>query len=277
MLDTATNPFMWQRFLGRLFWRFILVVAAWGIGAGTTFFFKQDVLQWLMIPADGRLSPFPDGLPVFMQPTGALTATFGVASKGGLVTAVPVLIYSLYTLFARALPKKLRIGRVVASICLILLAFFLLGAAFAYYVVIPRMLDFLLGFGEGIAVPLISIEEYLGLLFNMVFWFGVIFQLPVAMFLLAKLDIMGYQQLRRIRRAVSIFAIILSIIITPTFDGFSMALMAVPIYVMYEVGLFCAWLAKPEAGNYMFLKSLWRLMKLPVTAPRSLYRKIKWW
>lgn len=192
-------------------------------------------------------------------------------------------MYSLYTLFTPILPERIRLVYKIFAPASAL--FFIAGAVFAYYVVMPRMLTFLLGFSEGIAIPFIEIDAYLDLLFNMAFWFGVIFQVPLAMFLLAKLDIVGYRRMRRIRRGFAIFAIIASIIITPTFDGISMAMMAVPMYVVYELGLFLAWMARPEEGNYLFIKSVyygvrWTLRRPIVTyrwmigLPARLWRKI---
>ena len=73
---------------------------------------------------------------------------------------------------------------------------------------------------------------------------------------------------------MGIFVVILSIVITPTFDGFSMLMMAGPMYVVYEVGLFLSWMARPEEGNYLFLRSLWAVVNSPVRAVRWAYRKV---
>lgn len=254
-----------------------------GIGTGSTFFFREEVFRWLLIPAGGKLSPFPGGLPVFTDPTGALSATFSVAFRGGMIVAYPVAAYSIYTLLRPMLPSRYR--RVFIIFAPASYIFFFGGAAFAYYVMMPVMLGFLLNFSEGVAVPLIGVGEYLDLLFSMAFWFGVIFQIPLAMFLLTKMGIISYHRFRTSRRIVSIFAIILSIVVTPTFDGVTMLMMAGPIYVVYEFGLFLSWLAHPEGGNYMFIKTIsnavawvYRKVKAVVLAPwrvtRWLYRKV---
>lgn len=226
----------------------------------------------MLIPADGRLSPFDGGLPVFTDPTGALSATFSVALRGGLIGAYPVAVYNLYTLMRPVLPPRYR--RVFVIFAPASYLFFLGGAAFTYYVMMPVMLGFLLNFSEGVAVPLIAVERYLDLMFSMAFWFGAIFQIPLAMFLLVKLNVVSYRRFRSNRRLVGIFAVILSIVITPTFDGLTMLMMAVPIYVLYEFGLFLAWTAHPEAGNYMFIKSIAHVVTSPVRAVRWLLRKL---
>lgn len=187
--------------------------------------------------------------------------------------AYPVGMYSIYTLLRPILPSRYR--RVFIIFAPASFLFFMGGAAFTYYVMMPVMLRFLLNFSEGVAVPLIEVERYLDLLFDMAFWLGVIFQVPLVMFLLTKFNIVSYQRFRKSRRLVSIFAVILAIVVTPTFDGVTMLMMAVPIYVVYEFGLFLAWLAHPERGNYMFIKSAWSAVTSPARAVRWAYRKVR--
>ncbi len=163
---------------------------------------------------------------------------------------------------------------------------FLLGAAFAYFVLLPTGLQFLLNFGTGVAVPVIVLDEYISLLTAMVFWLGVVFELPITMYLLAKMQIISYLRLRGLRKYVPVAAFILSAIITPTFDVFNQTLLAVPMIVLYEVGLFLSWVAWPEQGDYLFVKKIragigWVLRKIrfvigyPVVKVRWIYRKIR--
>lgn len=278
---------MWRQLAGRVWWRFFWTAVLFGIVTGTAFLYRQQVFGWLLVPADGRLSPFPGGLPVFSDPVDALRAVFGVAAKVGLIAVYPFALYNIYTLFRPVLPPRYRrvflIFAPASYIC------FLGGAAFVYYVMMPVMLSFLLNgrFTEGIAVPLIDVGKYLDLLFTMAFWFGAIFQIPLVMFVLSKWNIagFGYQRFRRLRRRVGIFAVILSIVVTPTFDGATMAMMAAPIYLLYEFGLFLSWAARPSDGNYLFIKSIGRAIRwvyrkvkavvlAPVTVPRWLFRKV---
>jgi len=164
-------------------------------------------------------------------------------------------------------------------------ACFLCGAAFAYIVMLPTGLRFLLNFGDGVAVPMILIDEYINLLTAMTFWLGVVFELPIAMFLLAKLRVVSYLRFRRLRKYVPVTAFILSAILTPTFDIVNQTLLAVPIIVLYEVGLFLSWAAWPEQGDYLFIKKIRsgvaRVLRrvrivvgFPVVKARWIYRKV---
>ena len=105
------------------------------------------------------------------------------------------------------------------------------------------------------------------------------------MFLLAKMRIVSYLRLRGLRKYVPVSAFILSAIITPTFDVVNQTLLAVPIIVLYEIGLFLSWIAWPEEGDYMFVKKIragigWTLRKIrfgigyPVVKARWVYRKV---
>ena len=234
----------------RLFW----VLITFGAGTGGTWYFREAVFGLLLAPAGGNLSPFGDGLPIFTSPTAMMGATIQLAIRGGVIAALPVLTLSVYTLFSSLIPPQQR-RFLVIFLPATVLSFFL-GAAFAYFVMLPTGLQFLLNFGTGVAVPLIVLDEYIALLTAMIFWLGVVFELPIAMFLLAKMRIISYLRLRGLRKYVPVAAFVLSAIITPTFDVVNQTLLAVPIIVLYELGLFLSWLAWPAQGDYMFVKKI---------------------
>ena len=234
----------------RLFW----VLITFGTGAGGTWYFREAVFSFLLVPAGGNLSPFEGNLPIFTSPTAMMGATIQLAIRGGVIVALPVLVISAYTLFSSLIPPQQRRFLVIFLPATVLC--FLLGAAVAYWVLLPTGLKFLLNFGTGVATPVIVLDEYISLLTAMVFWLGVVFELPITMYLLAKMQIISYLRLRGLRKYVPVAAFVLSAIITPTFDVFNQTLLAVPIILLYEVGLFLSWLAWPEQGDYMFVKKI---------------------
>ena len=268
-----------RRIRVRLFW----VLLAFGAGAGGTWYFKEAVFSLLLAPAGDNLSPF-DGQPVFTSPTAMMGATIQLAIRGGVIAALPVLVVSVYTLFSSLVPPQQRRFLVIFLPATVLS--FLLGAAFAYWVLLPTGLRFLLNFGDGVAVPLIVLSEYIDLLTSMILWLGVVFELPIAMFLLAKMRIVSYLKFRGLRKYVPVAAFILSAIITPTFDVVNQTLLAVPMILLYEVGLFLSWLANTEEGDYLFVKKIrsgltkvLRGVKVvigsPVVAIRWVYRSLR--
>ena len=273
----------------RLFW----ILLTFGTGAGSTWYYKEAVFALLLAPAGNNLSPF-DGLPIFTSPVAMMGATIQLAMRGGFIAAFPILLISIYTLLSPLIAPQQR--RFLVLFLPVTVVCFLCGIAFAYFVMLPTGLGFLLSFGTEIAVPVIIISDYIDLLTAMMFWLGVVFELPIAMFLLSKLRIVSYLRFRRLRRYVPVTAFILSAVLTPTFDIVNQTLLAVPIILLYEVGLFVSWLAWPEEGDYMFVKKIggglawvrrkiraglvWTLRRVrivvgfPVKKVRWVYRKV---
>ena len=270
----------WARLGRRIFKRLLLIVIVGMVFAGVAWRFSTDIFQWLLIPAEGRLSPF-DGMPVFLAPAEMFGVTVGLSFRVGILAAFPVLVVSIYTLFSQWLPPGWRtfIKIFVPSIFLA----FTGGVAFVYYVILPTSLAYLLNFGEGVAVPLISVTNYFEMVLSLMFWVGVLFELPLAMYLLARLRLVSYRAFKWARLAVWFFAPILAAIITPSFDTLTWTMVMVPLILLYEAGLFLAWTAHPEDGNYFWLRSarrgiswllrpVWFVVRLPGRAWRLVTR-----
>jgi Tat protein translocase TatC len=178
-----------------------------------------------------------------------LGMTIHLSIRGGVVAALPVLTFSVFMLIRPLLAPQYR--RFATIFIPALFGCFVGGAAFAYFIMLLTGLNFLLHFGTGVAVPLITITEYMSLLTAMMFWLGVVFTLPLAMFLLAKFRVVSYSRLSRFRKFLPVTAFVLSALITPTFDIVNQTLVAVPIIILYEVGLFLAWVGgQREEGSY---------------------------
>jgi sec-independent protein translocase protein TatC len=239
------------RFARRIRFGLLGVLLAFGTGAGLTWYFRVTIFGWLTDPADGMLSPH-QGLPIYTSPTEILSTTIKLSLTGGVVFAIPVLVGTVFYLVRPLLKRNER--RLVALFLPAILLCYLAGVSFAYFVMLPVGIAFLLHFGEGIAVPTIRISEYLSLVITLIFWLGVIFELPLLIFLLAKLRLVSYQRFKRVRKFVPPAAIIISAILTPTMDIVNQLLLAGPIIVLYEVGLMLAWLAQPGKGRFVIRK-----------------------
>ena len=234
--------------------RLLYVLVSLGVGSATTWYFKTEVFHLLLTPANGALSP--DGQPIFTSPTEMFSATLDLVMKGGLLTAIPVAAFHLYRLVSPLLGKRPR--RLIKGYAALGLALWLGGTAFAYFILLPTSLRFLLHFGTDIATPMIRITEYMALAMAMLFWLGIVFELPLIMMLLAHLRLVSHKQFRKVpRRYILIAAFILGAIITPTFDAVNQTLVAVPLIVLYEVGVFLAWVVRPK-GLAESNKKPWR-------------------
>tara|TARA_Y100000310_G_scaffold332474_1_gene408132 strand:- start:832 stop:1614 length:783 start_codon:yes stop_codon:yes gene_type:complete len=255
---------------------------AFGVGAGASWFYRADVFAFLLAPAGEMLSPY-DGKPVYTNPIGMMGATLHVSMKVGIATAFPVFWVSVLTLLKPWLPRQ--VWHFIAIFVAVTSACFLVGNAFVYYVMLPVGLGFLLNFGADIAVPMIQISDYLNLLSSLMLWVGVVFELPVAMFLLTKMDVIAYRQFRRFRKFLPAAAYLLAIILTPSFDAITTTMVAVPIVALYEVGLFVSWLANTGDADYLFAGKVVRGFSWALRRPVLAYHKVRsllmthglWW
>lgn len=258
-----------RRISYRVFWSFV----AFGAGVGFAFYHKQTIFLWLIAPANGQLSPF-EGLPIYTSPIAMVGSTISVVSKAGFVTAFPVVVYSVLSLFKPLLPKRLY--KFIWAIVLAASISYLAGGAFVYYVMLPVGLGFLLSFGTDIAVPVIDITEYMDLLSALMFAMGLVFLIPIGMFLLAKLNLVRYQHFKVARWFVPLFAGFLGIILTPTTDGINFLMVGLPVLLLYEIGLFSTWVVAPHEGNYLWLGTTGRGMRKVRRQMGRIWRVLVW-
>jgi len=156
--------------------------------------------------------------------------------------AFPLLVYQLVMFVSPGLtPKEKRY--LYVSMPGIFLAF-VAGVAFGYLILLPPAMRFLLTFNTDIASPFISIGDYINLMVNLLFWLGIVFETPVVMFMLAKLRVVTYKTFTRGRKLAVILAFILGAMITPTFDPINQSLVAIPIVMLYEIGILLARFAR---------------------------------
>ena len=218
----------------RLTWSAIAVA----ITTGIAFAFHQQILSLLMVPAQG-FANIPNQKPIYTD----ITEFLGIAAKAsllvGLFAALPFVLYQVVMFVAPGLKPKER--RYLYGLLPLSLIAFVAGAAFGYRILFPPAVRFLLGFGSDVATPFIGIGNYVNLMLSMLFWMGIVFETPVILFFLAKIGVVTPEFLARNRRWAVVVAFILGAIITPTFDPVNQSMVAVPIIVLYEVGI---WLAK---------------------------------
>jgi sec-independent protein translocase protein TatC len=119
---------------------------------------------------------------------------------------------------------------------------FYMGTAFCYAVVLPSGIKFLLQYQTENIKPMISLSAYISFFFTFIFVFGVMFELPLIMFVLGRLGILTVKTLNKQRRFFILANSILSAVLTPTPDVFNMMLTMIPMQVLYELGVIIVWL-----------------------------------
>ena len=195
----------------------------------------QDFVQRPAIDALERVRPDDPARLVQLDITEGWTVTAKVSVMVGFAAAFPVVLYQVIMFVRPGLKRNER-----RTLYLLLpggTLLFIAGAAFAYYLVIPPAIHFLLQFGGEIALVTPRLSSYVSLVSTLVIWMGLIFELPIVMFLLAKLGVLRPESLSKQRRWVILFAFVLAAIVTPTVDPVTQTMVAAPVVVLFELGL----------------------------------------
>lgn len=153
---------------------------------------------------------------------------------GGLLLASPVIFYQIWRFVAPGLYQHEK--KVLLPFSLLSSLFFLGGGAFGYFVVFPPAFAFLLGYANDFLTPMPTVSEYFTLCLKLLIAFGVVFELPLFLVLLARVGLVDAAFLRRHRRYAILLAFVLAAILTPP-DVASQLMMAVPIVILYEISI----------------------------------------
>ena len=223
----------------------VLLVAAVGLFAFKDFLFdglilapsKSDFFLYKWIGADFSLSL------VNIE----VTAQFMIHMKMALLCAVvltfPYIIYQVWKFIAPALYENEK--RKVGNAFLFASGLFYLGVAVGYVLIFPLMLNFFADYQVSSAVPnQFSLSSYISLLTSMVLTFGIVFEFPTVVALLSAIGILRKEAMRKYRRHAICAIVILAAVITPSGDPFSLAVVALPLYLLYEFSVF---ICKSEA------------------------------
>lgn len=202
---------------------------------------SQYLFAFLVRPLTAAL-PAGSHLAMLRVQEGFLTY-LKIALLGGVFLASPVILYQAWKFVAPGLyPQERRyVWPFVGTATL----FFFAGAAFAYWVVFPFGFRFLLGYAAGDIQASISMDAYLGFATRLLLAFGAVFELPVVVFFLAKMGLITYRPLARGRGYALVVIFVVAAILTPP-DVFTQVLMAVPLYVLYEISILVAKIFGPE-------------------------------
>jgi sec-independent protein translocase protein TatC len=156
---------------------------------------------------------------------------------GGFMLALPVVLYQVWAFVAPGLyshEKKLVLPLVITSTVL-----FFIGVAFCYFIVIPGMSQFIQAFAPSAITAAPDIEQYFGFVLTLFFVFGIAFEVPVAVIVLARIGVVTIEQLRRFRGYFIVVAFVIAAVVTPP-DVISQLALAIPMCILYEVGIVAA-------------------------------------
>jgi len=195
--------------------------------------FTSKIMALLIRPAGGLK-------PIFLRPTELFFTYFKVALVGGLVLALPYIIFQILAFVAPAMenPKEKRtfrnlvfVGTIPGTI------FFLVGMAFCYTVMLPFALRYLSTFGSDIAEPAWTIAAYITFVLTFLVGVGLVFETPLVMFVATKLGLISTRQYLSYWRHAVVLIFVVAAVVTPTPDPLNMALVAAPLLLLYGLGI----------------------------------------
>ena len=230
------KPLTLVEHLSELRKRIIIALAVLAAATLVSFSFSAQALGVLKMPAYGLIGK----LAVF-SPQEAFLIYMRIAFLSGFIIALPVILYQAWIFISPALEEKFRKGSGnFIGFCFLA---FILGCVFAYFVLIPPALRFLLSFAKGDLVPVISASQYISFMVTLIFGCGLVFEMPVLSFILARLKVLKPSFLRSKYKYAVVIIFIAAAVITPTTDIFNMTLLAIPMLLLYEISIWVAKLA----------------------------------
>jgi sec-independent protein translocase protein TatC len=226
--------------LGELRTRIIKVAAVFVLAAIVTWFFRETLFYLLLEPAGDKFQ----GKRLFVTSVGEqFVSDMKLALWGAFVLSIPVLLYQAWAFVAPAVGEM---GRVTTYILITLASsLFLAGIAFGYFFVLPAGLNFLLGWDTERYQTIITPSFYLAFTTRFLLACGIVFELPAATYVCAKLGLIDANLLKKYRKHAVVGNTVLAAAITPSPDPFTMVMLAVPLIVMYELSIVIARYVNP--------------------------------
>lgn len=215
------------------------------------FNYSEEIFRSIMFPLKYNLSfsvknPFISIIPqeklsqttklVFLAPAEAFWMSMKVSFVAALVLALPVIFYQLWKFISPGLLAKEK--KYVFPFVISATGLFVAGALFCFFMVLPFAMGFLLTYKLGdVLMPMLSVGLYVDFCLKFILAFGAVFELPVVIIFLTRMGIVTTKTLAKNRKYAVLVAFILAAILTPTPDIFNQTLMAIPIIILYEIGI----------------------------------------
>lgn len=249
MPDNGKQMSFWGH-LEELRKRIVNSLIAVTVGFVVCFNYSEEILGLLLLPMNAKLG-FQDRFPFLVFIAGekaqelyftTLTEPFVSHLKigliAGIILAVPVLLHQLWIFISPGLlPKERRYARHFVFFSTL---FFAAGVLFCFFFLLPFAVPFLMAYKTEHLKAIIKIGEYIDFTLKFLLAAGAVFELPLVIILLSRLGIISPAWLAKHRKYAFLTAFILGGILTPTPDVFNMTLMSLPIYLLYELGIFGA-------------------------------------
>ena len=220
-------------------WRIFKALASVATAATGVFVFNGPVIRVLEAPLHAPVGPFGGAAPqvqlIFTSPGEYFMAAVKVSLLGGLYLALPIVLYQLLAFIGPGLlptERRWAIPTVAGAF-----VFFTIGMVFAYFLLLPAGLAFLIGFAPVEVKPLLQVGKYLGFAAGLVFATGLAFELPLFLLGASAIGVVTSYSLAKQRRPAFFVAFVVAAVLTPSIDVFSQVMMASALYMLFELSI----------------------------------------
>ncbi len=216
--------------LGELRKRLMIIAVAIIVGTALSYTYIDIIIDMVVKPAKGLEF-------VYLSPPELFLAYVKMSLVVGIIVASPIIIIQLWLFIKPGLEKKER--KYLLFALFMGTIFFLVGTAFAYFVIIPMTIDFFIRMSVEAIEPRFSIANYISFCSSLLLSFGLVFQLPLLIILLSQLNLTSAKIFRKHRKIFILLICVVAAILTPP-DVVSQILMAGPMILLYEFGILVA-------------------------------------
>ncbi len=240
-LNSSTVPkdmSFWDH-LGELRSRVIKSVICLFIATAICFHFWKNIWSWMVLPLTSQNLKVQF---IALTPLEAFVASFKISLLGGVFLSLPIILWQMWRFVAPALythERRLFIPAFVSSIFM-----FLVGTAFCFWIVMPSGLHFLATYSNGLIEQNWKQTEYIGFVTKFLLAFGFVFQLPVATFVLSKLNLVTPRSMWRFSKYAVIVNFLIAAFLTPGPDPISQIMLALPLCLLYFASIGICWLTQ---------------------------------
>ena len=210
-------------------WRLAIVALAFLATGAAVYPFFDKIVALLLKPLGNNLSL------VYLTPGGAFNFAVQVCIYAAMIGALPVALYHIYRFVMPAVEKTTLRGVLGYSLSSLLLA--AIGVAFSYFLALPAAIQFLTSFDLKNISPMLTVESYFSFVMTYLLAGALLFQLPLFMTIINRIKPMTPRMLMSGQRHVILWSVVFAAVISPTPDAVNQLLLAVPIIVMYQVGI----------------------------------------
>ena len=214
--------------------RLMICSGALVIGMVAGFFFYEPIMEWMAAPAEGNVEGFEL---IYAEPLELWTTIFRVVLLAGVAVGMPVFIWQLLAFVSPGLTRNEK--KWAYPIVLGASLMFVAGCAFAYYVELPPAINFLYSGGD-IASANIKVSSHVNFVTRIMFVTGLVFETPFVVMGLAKVGLVTSRKLLSWWRFAFVGAFLISAVVTPSIDPITQTLVAVPMIVLFFVGIVMA-------------------------------------